>query len=81
MLVFAYLDADTQAVRVSVHLDTTDEPLIRSDAMVPLHVEVGSSTVFSAGAVLERATVGGWLPWLRRLIRRMRWARGGLTPS
>ncbi|MER5430298.1 hypothetical protein [Streptomyces sp. NPDC002588] len=72
VLVFACPDADMQAVRVSVHLDTA-EPLIRSDATVPLHVEVGSSTVFSAGAVLERAQAGGWL---RRLVRRMRWARG-----
>ncbi|WP_369253732.1 hypothetical protein [Streptomyces sp. R35] len=76
VLVFAYLDADMQAVRVSVHLDTTDEPLIRSDATVPLHVEVGSSTVFSAGAVLERAAAGGWRQWLRRLVRPVQWARG-----
>lgn len=75
VLVFAYLDADMQAVRVSVHLDTTDEPLIRSDATVPLHVEVGSSTVFNAGAVLERPTAGGWRQRLRRLVRRVRWAR------
>ncbi|MEV5400799.1 hypothetical protein AB0N26_32430 [Streptomyces cellulosae] len=29
VLVFAYLDADIQAVRVSVHLDTTDELLVQ----------------------------------------------------
>ncbi|MEU5076017.1 hypothetical protein AB0G76_31350 [Streptomyces asoensis] len=50
ILVFAYLDADIQAVRVSVDLDTTAAPLVRDDSTVPLHLEVGNATVFSAGA-------------------------------
>ncbi|MEV1179106.1 hypothetical protein, partial [Nonomuraea sp. NPDC049784] len=46
VLVFAYLDAAEKAVRVSVHLDTTDERLIRADATVPLRVMVGDAVVF-----------------------------------
>ncbi|MFC8434905.1 hypothetical protein [Streptomyces sp. NPDC057253] len=46
ILVFAYLDADRGAVRVSVHLDTTDEQLVRSDSTVPLLVEIEDATVF-----------------------------------
>ncbi|MFD3504416.1 hypothetical protein [Streptomyces sp. NPDC058678] len=46
ILVFAYLDADRGAVRVSVHLDTTDEQLVRADGTVPLQVEIEDATVF-----------------------------------
>ncbi|MFC8094703.1 hypothetical protein [Streptomyces sp. NPDC057301] len=46
VLVFAYLDADREAVRVSVHLDTTDEQLIRADGTVPMLVELADTTVF-----------------------------------
>ncbi|MGW7365412.1 hypothetical protein ACWGI8_18710 [Streptomyces sp. NPDC054841] len=76
VLVFAYLDAGMQAVRVSVHLDTTDERLIRPDETVPLHVEVGDSTVFSAGAAPVRAAAEGWRKRLRMLVRRVQWPRG-----
>ncbi|MFE6098299.1 hypothetical protein ACFQ7M_41095 [Streptomyces massasporeus] len=46
ILVFAYLDAEREAVRVSVHLDTTDEQLVRADSTVPLLVEIADATVF-----------------------------------
>ncbi len=46
ILVFAYLDADRGAVQVSVHLDTTDEQLVRADGTVPMVVEIGDATVF-----------------------------------
>ncbi|MGW7131319.1 hypothetical protein ACWGIA_23695 [Streptomyces bobili] len=71
VLVFAYLDPDMQAVRVSVELDTAVEQLVRGDATIPLHVEVGNATVFSAGAraVPVRSRTGrvrrmaGWVRW------------------
>ncbi|MFF7452211.1 MULTISPECIES: hypothetical protein [unclassified Streptomyces] len=46
LLVFAYLDADREAVRISVHLDTTDEQLVRADGTVPMLVEIADTTVF-----------------------------------
>ncbi|MGW2563423.1 hypothetical protein ACWCXB_30210 [Streptomyces sp. NPDC001514] len=76
VLVFAYLDADMQAVRVSVHLDTTDELLIQPGQTMPLHVEVEDPTVFSGGATPARAAAGGWRQWLRRLGRWMQRTRG-----
>ncbi|KUJ33571.1 hypothetical protein ADL25_44655 [Streptomyces sp. NRRL F-5122] len=76
VLVFAYLDAGMQAVRVSVHLDTADELVIQPGQTVPLHVQVEDSTVFSAGAVLTRPTGGGRRQWLRGLSHRMPWRRG-----
>lgn len=75
VLVFAYLDTDMQAVRVSVHLDTTDELLVQPGQTVPLHVEVEDSTVFSGGATPAPAAAGGWRQWLRRLGRWMQWTR------
>ncbi|MFC7011225.1 hypothetical protein ACFQMH_05760 [Streptomyces viridiviolaceus] len=75
VLVFAYLDADMQAVRVSVHLDTTDELLVQPGQTVPLHVEVEDSTVFSGGATPARAAAG-WRQWLRRLGHCMQRTRG-----
>ncbi|MFD4635430.1 hypothetical protein ACFVYR_37750 [Streptomyces sp. NPDC058284] len=48
ILVFAYLDADRRALRVSVHLDTTDEQLVRSDGTVPVQVEIEDTTVFDS---------------------------------
>ncbi|MGA5606004.1 hypothetical protein ACPCUF_34165 [Streptomyces griseoincarnatus] len=75
-LVFAYLDADIQAVRVSVHLDTTDELLVQPGQTVPLHVEVEESTVFSGGATPAPAAATGWRQWLRRLGRWMQQLRG-----
>lgn len=74
VLVFAYLDAGMQAVRVSVHHDAADELVVQPGKTVPPHVKVEDSTVFSGGAVLTRA--GGWRQWLRRLSRRMQWWRG-----
>ncbi|MGW2651832.1 hypothetical protein ACWC2T_44985 [Streptomyces sp. NPDC001393] len=76
VLVFAYLDADVQAVRVSVHLDTADQLLIKPGHMVPLHVEVEESTVFSGGAVLAGAAAAGWRQRLRRLVRWVLRAKG-----
>ncbi|WP_189317365.1 hypothetical protein [Streptomyces brasiliensis] len=76
VLVFAYLDADMQAVRVSVHLDTTDPLLVQPGQSVPLHMEVEDSTVFSGGAAPARAAGGVWRRWLRRLDRWMQWQRG-----
>ncbi|MDN3029436.1 hypothetical protein [Streptomyces sp. S.PB5] len=46
ILVFAHLDADRQAVRISVHLDTTDEQLLRADGTVPVQMEIEDTTVF-----------------------------------
>ncbi|MFE7077109.1 hypothetical protein ACFU96_44195 [Streptomyces sp. NPDC057620] len=70
VLVFAYLDPDTQAVQVSVHLDTAIGPLVRHDETVPLHVQVGDATVFSAGAGPVPART--WARRPRRLAGRMR---------
>ncbi|MFG2257268.1 hypothetical protein [Streptomyces mirabilis] len=72
VLVFAYLDTDLQAVRVSVDLDTTAEQLVRGDSTIPLHIEIGNATVFSAGTGLAPAKA--WSR-LRRLVRRVRWMR------
>lgn len=77
VLVFAYLDADMQAVRVSVDLDTADEQVVRADGTIPLHVEVGNATVFSAGARRVPAqSRPGLMRRLIRRVRRMRWWRG-----
>ncbi|MFC9932329.1 hypothetical protein [Streptomyces sp. NPDC127190] len=76
VLVFAYLDADMQAVRVSVHLDTTDELLVQPRQTVPLHVEVEDSTVFSGGTASAPAVAGMWRRWLRLLGRWMQRTRG-----
>ncbi|MFI6340745.1 hypothetical protein [Streptomyces sp. NPDC050535] len=73
VLVFAYLDPEMQAVRVSVHLDTTIEDLVRGDVTVPLHVKVEDATVFSAGARPVPAKARSRR--LRRLVRRARWMR------
>ncbi|WP_217236435.1 hypothetical protein [Streptomyces sp. AC555_RSS877] len=72
VLVFAYLDPDMEAVRVSVDLDTAVEQLVRGDATIPLHVEVGNATVFSAGsrAVPAKSRAGrmsrlaDWVRWM-----------------
>ncbi|MGW5657204.1 hypothetical protein [Streptomyces humi] len=76
VLVFAYLDASMQAVRVSVHLDTADELVLQPGDWVPLHVDVEGSTVFSAGATPVRALSGQRWRWVRWLSRRLRWPRG-----
>lgn len=81
VLVFAYLDADMQAVRVSVHLDTTDELLVQPGQTVPLHVEVEDSTVFSGGTTPAPAAAGGWRQWLRRLSRWTQRTRGIDPPT
>ncbi|GGV69784.1 hypothetical protein GCM10010277_80120 [Streptomyces longisporoflavus] len=44
-LVFAYLDADLKALRISVHLDTTNEQLVRADGTIPLQVEIEDTTI------------------------------------
>lgn len=47
ILVFAYLDSGKEAVRVSIHLDTADEQLVRADSTVPIQVEIEGTTVFT----------------------------------
>jgi hypothetical protein len=88
ILVFAYLDPDLRAVRVSVHLDTADERLARADGTIPLQVEIEDATVFSTlGARPAPACVPAWKARLRRLtdrtaLRNVRVQRkGGLTHS
>ncbi|MFF8848130.1 hypothetical protein ACF08N_36535 [Streptomyces sp. NPDC015127] len=76
VLVFVHLDADMQAVRVSVHLDATDELLVQPGQTVPLHVEVEDSTVFSGGAAPARAAAGGWRQLLQQLCRWVQRKRG-----
>ncbi|MFC9891901.1 hypothetical protein ACFW3A_21810 [Streptomyces pilosus] len=71
ILVFAYLDPNMEAVRVSVHLDTTDQQLVRPDHTVPLQVEVEDATVFSTlGARPAPDRVPRWKARLRRLADR-----------
>jgi hypothetical protein len=50
VLVFAYLDHDAGAVRVSVHLDTAEDRLVRPDGTVPLRVEVEDAVVLDDSA-------------------------------
>lgn len=76
VLVFVYLDADMRAVRVSVHLDSADERLIRPDETVPLHVMVGDTAVFSSGTAPARTAAAGWRARLRWLTHRLPWGRG-----
>ncbi|MET8291501.1 hypothetical protein ABZV80_40965 [Streptomyces sp. NPDC005132] len=77
VLVFAYLDPDMKAVRISVDLDTTTEQLQRSDATIPLHIQIGNSTVFSApaGPVPANTRTRRLRRWLRR-IPWMGWQKG-----
>ncbi|MFC8350753.1 hypothetical protein [Streptomyces sp. NPDC057280] len=67
ILVFAYLDADRQAVRISVDLDTTAKQLVRADGTVPILVEIGDTTV-SDNVTPPEPT--GWTARIRRLARR-----------
>jgi hypothetical protein len=77
ILVFAYLDADREAVRVSVHPDTTDEQLVRADGTVPMVVEIGDATVFDNTPPSAPAQPTGWKARFRRLTRRSAPADGG----
>ncbi|AZP14719.1 hypothetical protein EJC51_47435 [Streptomyces aquilus] len=78
ILVFAYLDADREAVRVSVHLDTTDEQLVRADSTVPMVVEIEDTTVFDNLTPLPApAQPTGWKARFRRLTRRPAPSGGG----
>ncbi|MEU0949857.1 hypothetical protein ABZ379_45455 [Streptomyces canus] len=61
ILVFAYLDADHRAVRVSVHLDTADEQLLQSDGTVPLRIEVEDTTVLDSTRPKQRPRRPRWL--------------------
>ncbi|MFI2415186.1 hypothetical protein [Streptomyces sp. NPDC018947] len=78
VLVFAYLDAGTEAVRVSVHLDTADEHLALADGTVPVQVDVEDATVFThpaappAPPVSERRALLGWLARLAARPARVR---------
>ncbi|WP_331733220.1 hypothetical protein OG948_60425 (plasmid) [Embleya sp. NBC_00888] len=49
VLVFAYLDHEAGAVRVSVHLDSAQDRLLRPDGSVPLRVEVEDDLVLDTG--------------------------------
>ncbi|MFF8632451.1 hypothetical protein [Streptomyces werraensis] len=69
VLVFAYLDADTRAVRVSVHLDTTDEQLLQADGTVPVQVDVEDATVFTHPPTPPSQTPTGWRARLGQLAR------------
>jgi len=46
VLVFAYIDADSSAVRVSVDLDTAHRSLLRPDRSVPLEIAAQGGRVF-----------------------------------
>ncbi|MFJ5071273.1 hypothetical protein ACIQC7_33130 [Kitasatospora sp. NPDC088556] len=50
VLVFAYLDHDAGTVRVSVHLDSAEDRLVRPDGTVPLRVEVEDAVVLDDSA-------------------------------
>lgn len=56
VLVFVYLDHEAGAVRVSVHLDSAQDRLLRPDGSVPLRVEVEDDVVLDnrAGRACER---------------------------
>ncbi|WP_393073385.1 hypothetical protein [Streptomyces sp. LN704] len=73
VLVFAYLDPDMKAVRVSADLDTTAEQLVRGDSTIPLHIQIGDATVFSAPAGPVPANTHSRR--LRRWLRCVRWVR------
>ncbi|MEU0853348.1 hypothetical protein ABZ387_36320 [Streptomyces flaveolus] len=77
VLVFAYLDADTRAVRVSVHLDTTDEQVLLADGTVPVQVDVEDATVFTHPPTPPSQTPTGWRARLGRLARRATRPGGG----
>jgi len=71
VLVFAYLDADREAVRVSVDLETADEQLVRANGTVPVRVDLGNSTVFSDPGIRPAPVeTTGWRARLKRLGRR-----------
>ncbi|MEU3734522.1 hypothetical protein AB0E81_34765 [Streptomyces sp. NPDC033538] len=78
VLVFAYLDADTRAVRVSVHLDSTDDQLLQADGTVPVEVDVEDTTVFTHPPASPAPATHGWRARLGRLARRT--ARPGGEP-
>jgi hypothetical protein len=51
VMVFVYLDSDSDELHVSVDLDTVDERLVRHgtpDKTVPMHITVQGDTVFRA---------------------------------
>ncbi|MFE3166721.1 hypothetical protein [Streptomyces sp. NPDC059224] len=50
VLVFAYLDHEASAVRISVHLDSAEDRLVRPDGSVPLRVEVEDDVVLDDSA-------------------------------
>ncbi|MFE9454985.1 hypothetical protein [Streptomyces sp. NPDC006739] len=78
ILVFVYLDADHGGVRVSVHLDTADEQLVRADGTVPMQVEIETATVFdNLTPTPALAELSGWKAWIRRLARRTALSGGG----
>ncbi|CAL9278552.1 hypothetical protein [Streptomyces sp. SudanB66_2053] len=77
VLAFAYLDADTRAVRVSVHLDTTDEQVLLADGTVPVQVDVEDATVFTRPPTSPAPTPTGWRARLGRLARRATRPGGG----
>ncbi|MFI9825266.1 hypothetical protein ACIHFC_33235 [Streptomyces sp. NPDC052013] len=82
VLVFAYLDADRGAVRISVHLDTADEALVQDDGTVPVQVDVEDATVFDSLAPSPApADPAGWKSWIRRLASRTALSGDGMRPA
>lgn len=83
VLVFAYLDAATRAVRVSVHLDTADEQLLQADGTAPVQMDVEDATVFTrppyAADRLEGPPRAARPP--RHQARRRRAAGGGFPET
>ena len=70
ILVFAYLDADRGAVRVSVHLNTIAEQLVRADGTVPVQVEIEDATGFdNLTPPPAPPEAPGWKARIRRLTR------------
>ncbi|MFJ8142637.1 hypothetical protein [Streptomyces sp. NPDC096013] len=78
ILVFVYLDADKEALRVSVDLDTANEQVVRAHGTVPVQVDIGDSPVFSnPGTPPAAAETSGWRDRLRRFARRTALRGGG----
>ncbi|MBG0823388.1 hypothetical protein HS048_21905 [Planomonospora sp. ID91781] len=46
VLVFAYLDPETKALRVSVDLDSIWNELVRDDSTIPLQISISGAIVF-----------------------------------
>ncbi|MFE1443941.1 hypothetical protein [Streptomyces sp. NPDC058739] len=83
ILVFAHLDPDLRAVRVTLHLDTPDHRLVFHGQRVPLHVEVEDTTLYSTStpAPAARATAPPPQQQRQRVRRRRRLTRRAQQPG